>query len=461
MKRNINTVLSFKKYIKRLFLISLLFLFITNCYSQANLPKGAKLKTIKYSDYNISGYVYKKQFVENQKLTLFTSTNSYHTNDTILSGKYFCTDDGNSYIDGMKKTRTYNSISRTKGIFKVTNTKNGIGISANRKEGQKLEILCEDHIYYQIDRNNYSNNNYSNNNDNSTFILQKLQDNKLSLKIKYETLILETIIPHSIDPEIKYDFHQDILDSDKVKLSYKNGDDFIGLVKKTHCYNNDQWAPKNGEYRYASGEVSTGVFGCNSYFKRLYLEEGATEFTDGSIGNGDWLFQQNLTNSEQERIYSKNRSPTEMRNMAKSIIEEKDKKLRAEKTAREQIEKEKLQQQESYRNKLVKKYGEYYGNKISERELVLGMSQEMVNEYWPKKYFSISNINRNNSKTVIWEFDKNKMQREIIKEGKENGNEEGALAVILMLNLSGQLGGLDAPKMLVFKNNKLTDIYRF
>jgi len=89
------------------------------------------------------------------------------------------------------------------------------------------------------------------------------------------------------------------------------------------------------------------------------------------------------------------------------------------------------------------------------------MSQEMVNEYWPKKYFSISNINRNNSKTVIWEFDKNKMQREIIKEGKENGNEEGALAVILMLNLSGQLGGLDAPKMLVFKNNKLTDIYRF
>jgi len=45
----------------------------------------------------------KSNFVENQKLTLFTSTNSYHTNDTILSGKYFCTDDGNSYIDGIEK----------------------------------------------------------------------------------------------------------------------------------------------------------------------------------------------------------------------------------------------------------------------------------------------------------------------------------------------------------------------
>ena len=74
MKRQINTVLSFKghkQYNKIFFLISLLFLLISQIYSQTNLPKRAKLKTITYSDYTITGYVSKKHFVNGQKVQYY------------------------------------------------------------------------------------------------------------------------------------------------------------------------------------------------------------------------------------------------------------------------------------------------------------------------------------------------------------------------------------------------------
>lgn len=460
MKNSINYVLSLKRYTKSLLLITLLVLLFPNIYSQTNLPKRAKLKTIMYSDYAISGYVYKKEFVEGQKLTFFARPNS---NKIVLSGRYFYDDNRNSYIEGTRIQRGNLINNRTNGIFKVTNTKNERGITTNKKEAHELVIQLEDLKYYQDnlyyigDHAGYGN-----------LILQKLPNNKYSLKIKYKVLVLETIIPYSKDLVGRSEYTKEILNSNTVKLSFTNGDVFDGKVKSTsklpaYCdfyYTYVPYAPDSGEYRYASGEISTGIFNCDNYFERFYLEKGVTVFTDGSKINGDWVFEQNLNSSEQKKIYSKDRTPTEFHNMAKSIIEEKNKKLIEEKAAKEQAEKEKLQQQQLWRSKLIEKYGEYYGNKISDGQLSIGMSQEMVNELWPKIFFNISIINRTNNQTVIWKFDKNKMQREIIKKAKENGNEDGAAALIIMFNLSEQLGGLDSPKMLVFKNNKLTDIYR-
>lgn len=216
-------------------------------------------------------------------------------------------------------------------------------------------------------------------------------------------------------------------------------------------------------------------------------------FSDGSIKNGNWLEIYNLNQREYDKVLEV-KSPARKLALAKELYKNKqyynalykadielsnenyliakdwynialDIKPEAAEYINSQIDKiDKLYKeliQELIRKKeLIKKYGEYYGNKIIEGELALGMSQEMVNEYYPKEHFNISYINRNNNKIIIWEFDKKKMQGEIIKEGIENGKEEGALAIILMLNLSEQLVGLDVPKMLVFKNNKLTDIYR-
>ncbi len=434
---------------------------INYSYSQTTLPKRAKLKTIIYSDYTISGYVYKKQFVEDQKLTFLATTNSYNTNDTILSGRYFYADDGNSYIDGIRINSSFHINSRTKGIFKVTNTKNELGITANKKEGHNLVILLDSLTYYK-DSRYYYNNTY----DYGTLILQKLPNNKFNLKITYKDLTLETNIPFELDEGINYhSLNNYIKKSREVKLSFKNGDIFIGTVKNASklygCdYYKAPYAPDKGEYRYATGEVSTGIFECNNYFNRFYLKEGVTVFADGSTCNGDWLFQSNLTLSEQERIYRNGKSPTEMRNMAKKIIEEKERKLLEKELAEKKAEQERLQKQIVRRKKLISKYGEYYGKLISEGKIVDGMSQEMVNEMFKKEYFDISTIVRNNQMTKIWRFSKEKMQLEIMKEGAKSKHKEGALALILMMNFTEKMGGLDIPQMLIFTNDKLTDIYK-
>lgn len=91
------------------------------------------------------------------------------------------------------------------------------------------------------------------------------------------------------------------------------------------------------------------------------------------------------------------------------------------------------------------------------------MSQLMVNEVWNKEFFVISKSVRSGESIEIWEFSKDKMQMAIINEGakhKDSGGGEAALAAIFLMGLSEQLGGPKPPQMIVFTNNKLTDIYR-
>jgi len=581
MKHHINTILSSKKNRKSFFLISLLFLFLTNGYSQTNLPKRAKLKTIIYSDYTISGYVYKKHFVNGQKVTSL----SLKTQDTILSGNYFVSNNI-GYIKGIWKGNTINGTTHTKGLFKVSNSNNEIGLTTTSKKADSLQIETEDVFYYQGFRNKYP------------ASLKKLPNNDYTLKINYNDkhrieknniISLELIVNKSLIK--KYGFYSIddfIFNTTEVKQTFANGDIFIGKVEKDGR-NKDNMIitnPKEGKFIHSQGYIDEeemvkqpdnnykyqviysdrvkdnafskleiivnqnliekyGFWATSDFInnttdvKYTYkngnifigkvkntidtitnsvnsqLSEGVLKyytgeefqgnlsgqwycdipisgkmiFSNGDIENGNWLKKYNLNQEGYDKVLEV-KSPTRKLYLAKDLHKEKRYKNAINKaelaisnenyliakdwysTAMDikpvqfvylnsQIEKiDNLYKKQVRERELVKKYGNYYGKKIIEQELVQGMSQDMVNEYWPKKYFNISYINRNNNKTVIWEFDKNKMQREIIKEGKENGNEEGALAVILMLNFSGQLGGIDAPRMLVFKNNKLTDIYR-
>lgn len=133
--------------------------------------------------------------------------------------------------------------------------------------------------------------------------------------------------------------------------------------------------------------------------------------------------------------------------------------LQAEKVAKEQV---KLKAEKERKQKYISKYGTYYGNLIYKGELAPGMSQAMVNEIWNKDFFNRSTVIRNNKTIEIWEFDKEKMQMKIMTEATKNGGENGkaALAAIFLMSLSEQYGGSTPPETLVFKNNKLTDIYR-
>jgi len=474
MKRHINTLFTLiREHKKSLCFISLLFLFIIPSYSQSAHSNKGRLKTIIYenNDYGAIGYVHKKKFQEGQELTFIAKdrkTGFYlNIQDTIISGRYYCANDGASYIDGFRKiNRFFGNYTIMKGKFLITNNKNKIGITANNKEGDELIILIEDIVFYKIINDDYGS-------DNDTITLHKLPDNKYFLKINYKNLTLESIIPFVVDKNsnssdfdnyVRNSVDNYLKKSEQVKLLFRNGDLFMGTVKNPRIDDDysANFLPDSGEYKYATGEVFNGKMYFNDVYYKLLPDKGSIVFTDGTIEDANWLnnYLNNLTYSEKGYLLQECKSLTELRDKAKIIYDKKKKKTEEEEKEKEKARLEKLQNQLKRQKELVTKYGEYYGNKIIEGKLVLGMSQEMVNEFWPKELFNISIIKRNYNKIIIWEFDKTKMQAAIIKQGKENGQEDGAIAMLLMLNISEQMGGLDVPKMLVFKKNKLTEIYR-
>jgi len=576
MEHHINTILSSKKNRKSFFLISLLFLFITNGYSQTNLPKRAKLKTITYSDYTISGYVYKKHFVNGQKVIFL----SLRTQDTILSGNYFVSNNI-GYIKGIWKQNSINGATHTKGLFKVSNSNNEIGLTTTSKKADSLQIETEDVFYYQGFRNKYPvsldklpNNNYSLAVDYSSNKFRQDSSAQIKLELTVDKSLIKKYGFYAIDDFIfnttnnvkqtyangvifigkienlsrdenniikfkrkegRFIYSTGIIDEEEliklnnenykyqviysnrdknnsfakleitvndsliekygfwatsdylyytpiVKYTYKNGNLFIGKVINTidAITNSVTSQLSEGILKYTTGEEFQGNYS-GQWYCGIPIS-GKMIFSDGSIENGNWLKKYNLNQEEYNKVLEV-KSPTKKITLAKELYEEKQYKNAINKaelalsnenyiTAKDsynraldikpkeseylnsQIDKiDELYKKQVRKKELVEKYGYYYANKILEGKLTLGMSQEMVNEYWPKKYFNINYSNRYSNKIVIWKFDKDKMRREIRKE-------EGGYAVILMLYLSEPFGGIDGPEKLVFKNNKLTDIYR-
>jgi hypothetical protein len=100
------------------------------------------------------------------------------------------------------------------------------------------------------------------------------------------------------------------------------------------------------------------------------------------------------------------------------------------------------------------------------------MSQEMVNEVWNRNYFNISNVVRGRNTVVIWEFSQVKMDAEEYKRFLKK-DEDGLLISIFsgILEFADNLDDDEAfremlfkerptkPSILIFTNNKLTDIY--
>lgn len=443
------------------------------------LPKNAKRKTIKYlnDQYAAIGYVLNEKFVEGQKITFFSTKSetskidlpyldmfpvkNTKLSDTLINGKYFIKN-GIPYIEG-----TVNLIregSFKKGLFKVTNNENNELIPISNI-ASKLNIELVDIYYYK---------HIEGEENLGTLILRKLSDDAFSVNIKYIDFTLEAIIPFILfqkfdSNEVEY-LKSEILKSKQVKLLYNNGDVFIGNVMHRNDlsaysrskYESGDYVPKSGEYQYKKGEVCSGDFAFSNIYNVIYLDRGTTLFIDGSIEKDNWIDNFNLSVDEKERIHDESNSLTEMLKMAKSIKGAKDKKQKDSKIATNQQKKENLLIQQARRKNLISKYGEYYGNQISQGHLVIGMTKAMVNEIWKKEYFNISSALRNNQIIEVWEFNKEKMYREMSKEdtkkrGKIDDNADFTLA--LVISLAEQSGEITFPKTLVLNNNKLTDIY--
>ncbi len=439
MKRLINlSILLSQKKIKFVLLIALSFGFINPSNSQTTSEKKGSLKTISYGeprensygnefyDYVAIGYVNNNQFVENQILTFLTTP--YQRTDTIVSGRCFYGEDGNSYIDGTWKQYVRDKkIIKLKGVFKVSNNKNGIGISTNKKIGEEL-------------------------------IIKTIPNTNYNLEINYIKLKLETSINDFVEQEINSDIFNDyIKKSKKVKLTFKNGDLFTGTVKEasSNYYNYANFIPDNGEYKYSKGEVANGEIYHSEVYSKFLLYKGTIVFKDGSVDDDSWLKQYNLSNNEIEEMYRDSESLTDMRNKAKIIGAERGKEAKEKKILQDQLKEKIRQNKQILKSRLVAKYGENIGNKILEGKLEAGMTKSMVSDVWKKEYFTVSNIVRNSQNFEVWEFNSGKMAIDMRKEYGEDASD-----MYLGILVGVEFGKISIPRKLIFKNDKLTDVYR-
>ena len=343
-------------------------------YSQVPLPKGAKLQAIIYPNTReiAVGYVYKKQFVENQEITFFEMNPKFtlafpkdysiskkdevfyicgrfngiyneqllSSLDTIASGVYF-TKNETAYIKGVERSylsKYYNErfTIYKQGIFQISNSEDGNTLTTDPKKVRRVKTTITEIDSYQ---------GYYNNDKNNPVTLQKQSENYM-LKIIFDDRVLETVVsPDIIKRYGFFAFDDFIKSSQNVKLNYNNGNIFIGIVEK----NVDTYKAKQGEYKFTTGEKYTGTFGLGNliyYDKgRIFVpDQGETMFADGTTASGDWLKQYNFTDNEWKQIYESSKSLTEIRNMAVRVNQEKQEKIQAEKIAKEQAEKERQEQ---------------------------------------------------------------------------------------------------------------------
>jgi hypothetical protein len=462
---------------------------------QPLLPKKAKLQVIVYEKTNVIavGTVYKKQFVENQEITflefpgkdenlafyyvserdgVFYIQNRYEKNeirplsslDTIASGIYF-TKNGNAYISGILHSNFINK-SVYRGVIKISNTGAGNTLTTDPDETfyrltsfkytQKLKVDIEDIYFYQGYYNDYPLNNIP-------IIIQKQSEGYL-LRMEFDDRILETVVSSENIKNYGFLKFDDLIKSSQnVKLNYKNGNAFIGVVEK----DDSKFTAKQGEFKFKTGEIYKGAFGGRNmvYLNgRIFVpDKGETIFADGATANGDWLKQYNFTDNEWKQIYKNSNSLTEIRDNAVRANEEKQQKLQDEKRGKQQAQEKNKIAEQRRKQSYIDKYGEYFGSLISEGQLEVGMSQAMVSEVWNKEFFVVSKSIRNGKTIEYWEYSKDKMQMAILNEGAKNKDKRGseaALAAIYMVGLSEQLGGPTVPMTIIFTNNKLTDIYR-
>jgi hypothetical protein len=498
-------------------IVSFLLIFQANAQQKMPLPQNAKLKTIKFNEFNyaVKGYVINENFVEGQKITFLETeekeidvpiiggVNSNTLTDTIISGIYFIKDDI-SYLEGKKeeikeyRNRTKKRIV-TKGLFKISNSvyKNA---SEYEKLNDKVSIKDERSVlsvspltkdkYWQEIRKNlnklpitlltatsleieivdvYSYQGYLETNTSLTSINVQKQGDNYNLKIDFRDRTLETIISYdALKKNNLLDFNFDnfsylnkiIENSKNEKLTFKNGNIFTGKV----YYNEYIYNPNEGEYRFTNGDIVFGQVRFDfdkadlaGYYNLGLNKDSKTTFADGNVVYGDWAekYEKMLPSNEWNEILKNSKTLTEVRDKCENNEKYQNSVLEQKRKQQDaKIAKKENQIAElEYKNTLIKKYGTNWGNLIFQKVFTLGMTKEMVLEFTYGKAYKISEATRDGKYIEIWEFDPQKFAQEIAKK-------EGATALSL-LSMYEEIGMIDIKSKfpnLIFTDNKLSAI---
>ena len=458
--------------------------FIAMCFVPASaqeigtLPKKAKLKAVLYESANVVGvgYVYKNRFVENQVVAFYSFPKNsqlkkikgdyYVRNretkecaplsslDTLTCGIYYVKAD-TAHIAG---TLYYPSRSMYEGDFVFTNTAEYDMLTCEAKKAAPFSYSLRRVDKYRVMRGGLE-------------ISGRMQaDGNYTLEASFpddadNRLAKSTLTAAEVqDGVLNRQKIADVFNSRRsVNLYLKNGDSFTGTVAASQETAVCNIVPKNGKYRYATGETFSGMYQPIHFRNgRIVVPcEGTTTFADSITAEGDWLkrYGNGFTQSDWSEIYEKSNSLTDIRDYAAAKQREIDAEKRAKELAelRKQME-EKRRKEEAARKKAAKKryyiakYGEHYGQLIAECKLELGMTEEMVNEVYNKGIFDCSQASFFGQRVDTWVFNKTKM---LIKVANEGGREAGA--AMFLLNAMG-ITDMVVPYSLQFVNGKLTEI---
>lgn len=461
---------------KTLLTITLLFLSLSLYPAEkGKLPQKAKLEAIIFNKSDIVGlgYVYKKQFVENQEIVFWRlpdsksyrlkkrngdtyllnknkERESLYSLRTLAKGIYFIKGD-RPYIKG-KYFFSENSFAE--GVFIFYNEYNdGNTVLATEKKSSYFRYIFVKLERYQINRDQINisgceqgNNLYSLN--------AGFPGSSKILKLE-STLSKENVEMLCKGNKSTFELFSEL---PSVTLTYRNGDVFRGQIR----IQSNKIIPSEGEYKYATGETFIGkyqdiYFDWDRHNGRIVVpSQGKTIFADNSVAEGDWLEKYDFSEDIWKEIYKSSVSLTDIRNKAinKKRILDYEKRLKEQKEEQNKKEEERKKQiREQY---LVSKYGKRYGKQLAQSKIELGMTLEMVNEVYPKDWFDCDESAFLFFKTETWTFNETKMMMNLAAENAK----EGVVSVLAVRFFKNMFGISAIPQYLEFENGKLVNIVR-
>ena len=225
------------------------------------------------------------------------------------------------------------------------------------------------------------------------------------------------------------------------KVTLKSRDEFDGTVKlkrriegivKVGAAGEEELDCEllNGTYKYhLTGDVFVGEY------QRIYHDpsgihiptRGTMKFANGDSITGDWLAGYTFDYDDWEKIFDESNGPTDIRNKAIALKQQKDEEEAKKRAAAEENER----QTEARRQYLISKSGNTYGEMLAKGKVCIGMTKEMVIEAWPEGYYVVSQVVFSGKKAEQWVFSEDKFALYCA----QTGNKDNLMAYMLVKQL--------------------------
>lgn len=426
--------------------------------------KGEKLTVVEYEmdPFVITGWVKKKAFVDGSPIEIRRVKSRGFGNkyeEVVMSGIFRMTD-GNPTVDGEAKCclfdgyKNFNNGTIT-GVFGVSNMPDG-SLSAKKKlklpmgyrqfgSAFKFKLNYAEEVRAKIERYYPKIIGWQK----PEFVQKALSDGAgyeqwlEGVNFKDKPVLSVRRMVNDTVPATR-------LPEDNWRIEYSDGDVYNGSLSG------------QGEMRLSTGEtikefIDGLITGECDYTQCYWIV-----FSDGeemkSLEEYWWsTLSKTLSKEEKRKLVSEAKSPTELRDKARRLINLKQAEKEREQA---QAEREKRLKEERAAAKYISLYGEKYGRAVYEKRVVEGMTRKMVTEFLPPQYYVVTKKGPNE----LWVFSERKVEAIL------RSTPDGIQAMLVARMFGGSVGKLlrtgavmgiaDIPLSIKFQNGRVVSITR-